>query len=93
MKEQAVATCESQNFVRQIEQVVLCRLNDRVWNLKLKVRDILLSKAVDRAQFFDTVYVRIRTLAASACELRPRQCCFYRSIASGHHNCLQRLQC
>jgi hypothetical protein len=32
---------------------------------------ILLSKAFDSAQLFDTVYVRIRTLAASARELRP----------------------
>jgi hypothetical protein len=91
MNEQPVATCESQDSVGQIEQVLLRRLNGRVWNLKLKVQDILLSKAVDRAHFFDTVYVRIRTLAARAIELRPWQFCSYRSIASRHHDCLQRL--
>jgi hypothetical protein len=39
MNEQPVASCESQGFVRQTEQVVLRRLNGRVRSLKLKVRD------------------------------------------------------
>jgi hypothetical protein len=39
MNGQPVATCESPAFVRQIEQVVLRRLNGRLRSLKLKVRE------------------------------------------------------
>jgi hypothetical protein len=39
MNGQPVATCESQDFIRQIEQLVLRRLNGRVRSLKLKVHD------------------------------------------------------
>jgi hypothetical protein len=71
MNEQPVATCESQDFAGQIYRVLPRPLHGRVWNLKLKIQDILLSKAFERAHFFDTVYVRFRTLAAGARELRP----------------------
>ena len=39
MNEQPVATCDSHDSVRQIEQLVLRRLNGRVRSLKLMVRD------------------------------------------------------
>ena len=39
MNEQPVATCDSHDSVRQIEQLVLRRLNGRVRSLKLTVRD------------------------------------------------------
>lgn len=39
MNEQPVATCESQDSVHQIEQLVLRRLNGTVRSLKLTVRD------------------------------------------------------
>jgi hypothetical protein len=39
MNEQPVAICDSHDSVRQIEQLVLRRLNGRVRSLKLTVRD------------------------------------------------------
>ena len=39
MNEQPVATCDSHDSVRQIEQLVLRRLNGRVRDLKLMARD------------------------------------------------------
>ncbi len=39
MVEQPVATCDSHDSIRLIEQLVLRRLNGRVRSLKLKARD------------------------------------------------------
>ena len=39
MNEQPLATCDSHDSVRQIEQLVLRRLNGTVRSLKLTVRD------------------------------------------------------